>query len=151
MIQRIQTLFLFGVAVLSGLMLTGDLVMMDSGSGTLFSISFMGLSEEGGGILQRLWPLTFLLALVPVLSLVAIFLYRRRPLQMRVTMIVLLLSLGTLILGAFYVLMFDRKIDITILWKVRAVFPLVSAILAWLAHRAILRDELLVKSYDRLR
>jgi len=70
---------------------------------------------------------------------------------MRVTMIVLLLSLGTLILGAFYVLMFDRKIDITILWKVRAVFPLVSAILAWLAHRAILRDELLVKSYDRLR
>lgn len=151
MIQRIQTLFLFGVAVLSGLMLTGDLVMMDSGSGTLFSINFMGLSEEGGGILQRLWPLTFLLALVPVLSLVAIFLYRRRPLQMRVTMIVLLLSLGTLILGAFYVLMFDRKIEITILWKVRAVFPLVSAILAWLAHRAILRDELLVKSYDRLR
>jgi len=151
MIQRIQTLFLLGVAVLSGLMLTGDLVMMDSGGGTLFSINFTGLSEEGGRILQRLWPLTFLLAIVPILALIALFLYRRRTLQMRVTMIVLLLSLGTLILGAFYVVMFDRKIDITILWKVRAVFPLVSAILAWLAHRAILRDELLVKSYDRLR
>jgi hypothetical protein len=151
MIQRIQTLFLLAVAVLSGLMLTGDLVMMDSGGGTLFSINFMGLAEEGGRILQRLWPLTFLLALVPILALVALFLYRKRTLQMRVTMIVLLLSLGTLILGAFYVVMFDRKIDITILWKVRALFPLVSAILAWLAHRAILRDELLVKSYDRLR
>ncbi len=151
MIQRIQTLFLLGVAVLSGLMLTGDLVMMDSGSGTLFSISFMGLAEEGGTILQRLWPLTFLLALVPVLALVALFLYRKRSLQMRVTMIVLLLSLGTFLLGAFYVLMFDRKIDITVLWKVRALFPLVSAILAWLAYRAILKDEMLVKSYDRLR
>ncbi len=144
-------MFLLGVTLLSGLMLTGDLVMMDSGSGTLFSINFMGLSEKGGEILQRLWPLTFLLALVPVLSLAALFLYRKRPLQMRITMIVLLLSLGTLILGAFYVVMFDRKIDITVLWKVRALFPLVSAILAWLAHRAILRDELLVKSYDRLR
>jgi len=151
MIQRIQTLFLLGVAVLSGLMLTGDLIMMDSGSGTLFSINFTGLTEEGGRILQRLWPLTFLLALVPVLALVALFLYRKRTLQMRVTMIVLLLSLGTLLLGAFYVVMFERKIDITVLWKVRALFPLVSAILAWLAYRAILKDELLVKSYDRLR
>ena len=151
MIQRIQTLFLLGVAVLSGLMLTGDLVMMGSESGTLFSINFMGLTEEGGRILQRLWPLTFLLALVPVLALVALFLYRKRTLQMRVTMIVLLLSLGTLLLGAFYVVMFERKIDITVLWKVRALFPLVSAILAWLAYRAILKDELLVKSYDRLR
>jgi hypothetical protein len=151
MIQRIQTLFLLGVAVLSGLMLTGDLVMMVSGSGALFSINFMGLADEGGDILQRLWPLTFLLALVPVLAIVALLLYRKRPLQMRVTMIVLLLSLGTVFLGAFYVVMFDRKIDITVLWKVRALFPLVSAILAWLAYRAIFRDELLVKSYDRLR
>jgi hypothetical protein len=151
MIQRIQTLFLLGVAVLSGLMLTGDLVMMVSGSGTLFSINFMGLTDEGGDILQRLWPLTFLLALVPALAIVALLLYRKRPLQMRVTMIVLLLSLGTVFLGAFYVVMFDRKIDITVLWKVRALFPLVSAILAWLAYRAIFRDELLVKSYDRLR
>ncbi len=151
MIQRIQTLFLLGVAVLSGLMLTGDIVMMDSGGGTLFSINFMGLAEEGGPLLQRLWPLTFLLALVPLLALVAVFLYRKRTVQMRITMIVLLLSLGTLLLGAFYVVMFDRKIDITILWNVRVLFPLISAILAWLAHRAILRDELLIKSYDRLR
>ncbi len=44
---------------------------------------------------------------------------------MRVTMLVLLLSLGTLILGAFYIIMFDRKIDITVIWQVKAVFPLV--------------------------
>jgi hypothetical protein len=151
MIQRIQTLFLLAVVILSGLLLTGDLLIMNSGSGTLFTISFQGLGEEGGEIIQRLWPLSFLMALVPVLALVAIFLYRKRSTQMRVTMITLLLSLGTLFLGAFYVIMFDRKIDVTIIWKIKVVFPLISAILTWLAHRAILRDDLRVKSYDRLR
>jgi hypothetical protein len=151
MIQRIQTLFLLAVVILSGLLLTGNLLIMDSGSGTLFTISFQGLGEEGGEIIQRLWPLSFLLALVPVLALVSIFIYRKRSTQMRVTMITLLLSLGTLFLGAFYVIMFDRKIDVTIIWKIKVVFPLISAILAWLAHRAILRDDLRVKSYDRLR
>ena len=151
MIQRIQTLFLLAVAVLSGLMLTGDLLAMSSGSGTLFTIGFPGLGEDGGEIIQRLWPLSFLLALVPVLALAAIFLYRKRSTQMRVTMITLLLSLGTLFLGAFYVIMFDRKIDVTIIWKIKVVFPVISAILAWLAYRAILKDDLMVKSYDRLR
>ncbi len=151
MIQRIQTLFLLAVAVLSGLMCTGDLIMMDNGTGTQFSIGFAGLGEAGGEIIQRLWPLAIILAIVPVLAIIAIFLYKKRALQMRVTMMVLLLSLGTLILGAFYVIMFDRKIDITIIWKVKVIFPVITAILAWLAYRSILKDELLVKSYDRLR
>ena len=151
MIQRIQTLFLLVVAVLSALMLTGDLLVMDSGSGTLFTIGFMGLGEKGGQIIQRLWPLSLLLVLVPALALVAIFLYRKRSIQMRVAMITLLLSLGTLFLGAFYVIMFDHKIDVTIIWKIKVIFPVISAILAWLAYRAILKDDLIVKSYDRLR
>jgi hypothetical protein len=151
MIQRIQTLFLVAVAILSGLILTGDLVIMDSGTGTLFNISFAGLGEVGGRLLQRLWPLSFIIGLVPVLALAGVFLYKKRTLQMRITMFILLLSIGTIILGAFYVIMFDRKIDVTIIWKVRALFPLISAILAWLAYRAIMKDDLRVKSYDRLR
>jgi len=151
MIQRTQTLFLLAVAILSGLMLNGDMIMLHTGTGTLFSMSFLGLGEQGGKIIQQIWPLKIILALVPILSLTAIFLYRKRPLQMRVTMLVVLLSLGTLILGAFYILMFDRKIDVTIVWKVKSIFPLISAILAWLAYRAILRDDIRVRSYDRLR
>lgn len=151
MIQRIQTLFLLAVVILSGLMLTGDLVVMDSGTGTLFNISFVGLGEVGGKLLQRLWPLSIIIGLIPALSLAAVFLFKKRSLQMRITMFIMLLSLGTIILGAFYVIMFDRKIDVTVIWKVRALFPLVSAILAWLAYRAIMKDDLRVRSYDRLR
>ncbi len=151
MLQRIQTLFLLAVVLLSGLMLTGDLIQLTAGDGTMFSIGFPGMTDKGGEVIQRLWPMTVILALVPLLALIAIFLYKKRPLQMRVTMLVLLLSLGTLILGAFYVLMLDRKIDVNILWKVKVLFPLISAILAWLAYRGIMKDEVRVRSYDRLR
>ncbi len=151
MIQRIQTLFLLAVAVLSGLLLTGNLVQLSTPGGTLFNLGFKGISENGGEVIQRLWPLAAILAVVPLLAVTAIFLYRKRSLQMRVTMVVLLLSMGTVILGAFYVLTFDRKIDVAIVWTVKAVFPLLSAILAWLAYSAIHRDDIKVRSYDRLR
>ncbi|MBE0667040.1 MAG: DUF4293 family protein, partial [Bacteroidales bacterium] len=52
---------------------------------------------------------------------------------------------------AFYVMMFNRKIEVSLIWRIKALFPLISAILAWLAYRKILQDDLLVKSYDRLR
>jgi glucan phosphoethanolaminetransferase (alkaline phosphatase superfamily) len=151
MIQRIQTLFLIAAAVLSGLMMTGDLLLLNNGTGTIFSLGFSGLGEADGDPVQRLWPLMVIIAIVPLLAFTAIFLYRKRSIQMRIAMLTLLLSLGTILLGAYYVYMFDRKIDVTIIWKVRSIFPLVSAILAWLAYRSILKDEILVKSYDRLR
>jgi peptidoglycan/LPS O-acetylase OafA/YrhL len=124
---------------------------MDNGAGTLFTLGFAGLREDGGKTIQHLWPLSVLLVIVPSLALIAIFLFKRRQLQMRVTMLLMLLSLGTLLLGAFYIIMFDRKIEITVIWQVKALFPLVSAILAWLAYRSILKDDLMVRSYDRLR
>ena len=151
MIQRVQTLFLLVAAILSGLLFTGDILRLSAGDSTVFSLSFMGIGEQGGELVQHLWPMTVILAIVPLLALVAIFLYKNRPLQMRLTMLVLLLSLGTVILGAFYVLMLDRKIDITVMWGIKAVFPMIAAILAWLAYRAILKDEVKVRSYDRLR
>jgi hypothetical protein len=151
MIQRIQTLFLLAAAILSGLLLSGDLIRLTAGNSAVFGLSFMGMGGQGGEVVQRLWPMTVILSVVPLLAFVAIFLYRNRPLQMRLTMLVLLLSIGTLILGAFYVLMLDRKIDITVMWRVKSVFPVITAILAWLAYRAIMKDELKVRSYDRLR
>ncbi len=144
-------MFLLAIAILSGMLLSGDIIRLAAGDSVIFGLSFKGMGDMGGEVVQRLWPMTVILALVPLLALAGILLYKNRPLQMRLTMIVLLLSLGTIILGAFYILMLDRKIDITVIWRVKAVFPLITAILAWLAYRAILRDEIKVRSYDRLR
>lgn len=144
-------MFLLAAAILSGMLLSGDLIRLTAGNSTVFSLSFAGMVDQGGDMMQRLWPMTIILAIVPLLALVAIFLYRNRSLQMRLTMLVLLLSLGTIMLGAFYVFMFDRKIDVTVIWRVKALFPIITAIFAWLAYRAIMKDEIRVKSYDRLR
>lgn len=151
MIQRIQTLFLLAALVFFGLLFTGELVTMTGNNGSSFSMTALGLFNNEGILIQRLWPLTGILILTTMLTLVSVFLFRNRKLQMRTVMLVLLLSLGIFLLGAFYVVMLDRKIDITVLWKIKSLFPLVSAILSWLAYRSILKDELLVKSYDRLR
>ena len=48
-------------------------------------------------------------------------------------------------------IMFDREDRRHNNMEGKTIFPLVSAILAWLAYRSILKDEILVKSYDRLR
>ena len=56
MIQRIQSLFLLAVAVLSGLMMAGDLIILDNGTGTLFSVSFAGLGEVGGKLFRDSGP-----------------------------------------------------------------------------------------------
>ena len=78
MIQRIQTLFLIAAAVLSGLLMTGDLLLLNNGTGTIFSLGFSGLGEADGDPVQRLWPLTVIITIVPLLALTAIFLYRKR-------------------------------------------------------------------------
>ncbi len=46
MIQRIQSLFLLAVAVLSGLLMAGDLIILDNGTGTSL---FSGFCRSGRG------------------------------------------------------------------------------------------------------
>ena len=40
MIQRIQTIFLLAVVILSGFLLNGDIVRMAAGNSTVFSLGF---------------------------------------------------------------------------------------------------------------
>ena len=51
MIQRIQTLFLIAAAVLSGLLMTGDLLLLNNSTGTIFSHGCSEASERPTEIL----------------------------------------------------------------------------------------------------
>ena len=85
------------------------------------------------------------------IELFTIFLFRRRALQMRMCTFCIILLVGwyaamvafAYILGEGLVGEFRPQ-----LW---ASIPAINAILLYLAFRGILRDELLVKSLDRLR
>ncbi|AEW03569.1 hypothetical protein A4D02_19740 [Niastella koreensis] len=92
--------------------------------------------------------LLILTAGVGIASLIAIFLYKIRKMQLRIVLITLLVSL--LNLGLYFAetqkyVPGEGKFDLT------AVFAIFIPILLFLAIRGIRKDEKLVKSLDRLR
>ena len=92
--------------------------------------------------------LLILTAGVGIASLIAIFLYKNRKMQLRIVLITLLVSL--LNLGLYYseIKKYVPGEGNISLWAVFAIF---IPILLFFAIRGIRRDEKLVKSLDRLR
>ena len=153
MIQRIQSVYLFIAAVLSALLLTGTLMEMKDIFGNIYTMGAfnMTVSIEGKTQVQSLLPLTLIIAAVPLACFVSVFLFRNRPLQVKFTLASLLLALGSLFVASFYVIMLGKKIEMSYIWHIKAVFPLIEALLCWLAYRAIRKDEEKVRSMDRIR
>lgn len=135
MIQRIQSLYLFIVTALFA---------------SLFFTKFVTFGEVEYGVTSSVYMI-IINAVIALLSLGTIFCFSNRTLQVRVTIFNMLLMLGWYVM-AIYV---TYKSFGSFVWTgdMSAVicFPLVSLILDYLAIRGILKDDALVKSYDRLR
>lgn len=155
MIQRIQTLYLAIATALSGFLLNGAIVRLVSDANETYELNFKGIYSVYKGditaLIEKSLPLTLLLIVVPVLFFVAIFLYKRRKLQMRLTVFSSLLLIGAFLLMLYYIFYTGRKLEAELIFNIKLTFPIVGAIFGYLAFRNILKDELLIKSYDRLR
>jgi peptidoglycan/LPS O-acetylase OafA/YrhL len=139
MIQRKQTLWLLIAATLSLLSLKLPVY-----AGNM-------LDEAGTKHWKELTAastllLTLAAGAVAVIALVAIFLYKNRPLQMRVVLVNLLLSLGLLVL--FFL---ESRNYPEGGFSITALLPLVVPVLLVVAIVGIRKDERLMKSLDRLR
>jgi hypothetical protein len=96
------------------------------------------------------WALFVILLVVAVLAFGTIFLFKKRMLQIRLTIFSTILLIGyyaTLV--TFIFMLKEESMTFSPSWTV--CLPLVAIILNWLAIRAIGKDEVLVKAYDRLR
>jgi hypothetical protein len=153
MLQRIQTLYLFIALILMGLMFFFPYAEILSGEGRLYSFQFDGLYYiESLEVYVQTLPTIILLSVIPALSLVTIFLFRRRILQMRIAFINMLLMLGFMGLMYFYIRSFSNELQAeAVSYKIFDIFPAIAAILNYLAIRAIGKDEALVRSVDRIR
>jgi hypothetical protein len=154
MIQRIQSLYIAVVVCLSVLLLFNGIVSFIGNEGGEFELRYNGLYQLTGGAWNKtesLFPLTFLLLIVAFLSFITFFLFKWRRLQLRASVLTLLLLLGEVIMIAFYLYYVAAKYEVTVLFSLKITFPIVSAVLMYLAFRGILKDELLVRSYERLR
>lgn len=92
--------------------------------------------------------LLILTAGVGIASIIAIFLYKNRKMQLRIVLLTLLVSIINLVLLFMQTKKFvpgEGAFDLT------AIFAIFTPVLLFFAIRGIRRDEKLVKSLDRLR
>lgn len=155
MIQRKQTLFLLlsGLLMLIPIFLPQLVVVTSDG---LLTLKSTGLDDMTGTLAYPTWVLFGLNILIILLSLVTIFLYNNRVLQMRITVFNLLLKLGLYALGGVYVYNFIDDLSTpdlaaSVMISPWLAIPIICMILDYLAHRAIAIDERTVRYMDRLR
>lgn len=154
MIQRIQTLYIAGAILFSSLLLYGKIVQFVGTDGSSYELRYSGLFEVTTNTVTKTEPLlalSVLLVILPILSLITLLLFKKRKLQLRGAVMSLLLLLGSVILVGYYILYVSTKYDATVIFGIKVIFPLLAAILMYLGFRGILKDELLVRSYDRIR
>ena len=156
MIQRKQTLFLL-VAVIASLlcffMPIG--VILPKGMGGVVSLYNLGFVDDNGTITVSgtCLPLFILLAVSTALSLVTIFLYKNRKLQLSLCATNLLFSV---LLYIDYALLFFGMVTVpevegNVEVKFAACLPLIAIIMVVLARKGVADDEKLVRAADRIR
>lgn len=151
MIQRIQTVYLFLITVLSIVCLSTSVGHFSQDGVLVGKMYNLWLTQIDGTHDFAPWAMFALLLLVATLSFFSIFLYKRRMLQVRISIFNGLLLVGYYIAYAVFVFILrgDYDADFTISWT--ASLPIVAVILDYLAFRAIMKDELTVRSLNRLR
>jgi len=99
----------------------------------------------------EVWILLVLAIMIPLLSLLIIFLFKKRNYQMILTGILILLI--SIFIGASLAYSFNiiSKYDAAFTSWYKLIIPVIQLILSVLAYRGVKKDEDLVKSYDRLR
>ena len=154
MIQRIQSLYLLIAAALMAVMLFVPLAVFYAGQEQIEMSAFALRDREGAVVLSAVY-LGVLLAAVALLPLVTILLFRRRITQIRLCIVEIVLLVGSLVMMGVYGYLAMQTVESLTLaasnFRFVVVFPLVAIIFVVLAARAIFKDELLVRSLDRIR
>jgi uncharacterized membrane protein YiaA len=144
MLQRVQTIYLIIAALLSGVVAFLVPFWNDINGGIVMLEDVM----QSEIVVYRAVPILFVLS--SIISVAVIFLYKNRTKQIignRLNIVINFLLLGIIV---YRLLILPGEIDIS--KKGIGVFiPLMVIVLLALANKAILKDEKLVKSVDRLR
>lgn len=155
MIQRIQSLYLVAVVALMATALLTPLAYFAAGSNIYELFAFELVNQANDAASQSTMYMGVIVALATIIPLITIFLYKNRMLQIRLCAVELVLLLGAQIFMALYYYLGNRMFEQlefhTQGIRIAIIFPLVAIILDYLALRAIFKDEMLVRSLDRIR
>ncbi len=135
-------------------MFLSPLAEMTGPDGRYYRFDMTGIFEgvgESAVKIESVMPVWFLVIVTGALSLVTIFFYKRRIMQIRICIFNLLLLIGFYALFLFYFFHLRSNLDVTFSLRITVVFPAIALIMVFLATRGIRKDEMLVRSYDRIR
>ena len=151
MLQRIQTVYLLLVLVCTLVGLCTPLGYFHQSGFVVADFYNLRLTPAEGLHDYTPWALFVLLVLVAVSAFCCIFMYKHRMAQVRLAVLGGLLLVGYyLVFGYFlYAFIHELNAEFTVSWTLS--LPLVAVILEYLAFRGIMKDELLVRSLNRLR
>ena len=115
MIQRIQSVYLLLTSLLPVLFLKGNFLKFLNKDGSEMAMNFKGTWQLPGtenlSLLQRHIPLSADIVLISVVSVIAIFLYRNRKLQVIFANAIIFLSILLVALITYYAFSVAGKYD----------------------------------------
>jgi hypothetical protein len=158
MIQRTQSIYLFFVAVLTGISTLFDLAHYIKADEIIYKYSVYKIVPSDGSviIIPGNWMAQIaLISAIVLLSLITISRFNNRKLQIKLGAINYLL-LVTLIISSYFSventpLILENGEDLETLYYIGFYTPIAAVTFLFLANRGIKKDEELVKSVDRLR
>jgi hypothetical protein len=145
MIQRKQSIWLLLAALLNAAVFLGANFSIETRIQNV-------LQTNKYTVLQHLPSTLFILAAI-VLSLIAIFLFRKRPLQMKMSLIALLATMAYCFINWMRIkeIFANNKLISNYSFGLATITPYFAIVFILLACLGIRKDEKLVKSLDRLR
>ena len=152
MIQRIQTLYLLAAfALCLGCLCTPIAHFMVSESMEKVDMYNLWLVSEGQHLFSFCPVMMGILVITAVVVFMDIWFFRHRALQMRLASFSMILLVAWYI--AYGIISYLLSTEMPATWRPHwtAALPAVAFILLYLAFRGILKDEMLVRSLDRLR
>lgn len=150
MIQRKQTLFLLIALIITICCLCMPLGGYNHGLGLEGTVYNLWITDANGAHDFSVWALFAILLITCPINIAAIFSYHNRMVQSRFCMFNILLIIGWYIVFGVFTLGMEKDSG-SVYLNVASIFPLVSFILYFMARKAILADEKLVRDADRIR
>ncbi len=152
MIQRIQSLFLF-IVFIAGICLFFLPVAFYSSDMLFCKFNITGITQINGQPqnLPNTIPLIIFTIIMTVFPFIIIFLYKNRPLQMKLCRLCIIINVLFIAIIFWYADIIEKNLCVDSIYKTGAFLPLLTLIFLFLANMSIRKDEKIIKSADRLR
>ena len=123
-------------------------------SGEKFYTGFSGmykLTDSGHELIFRSALLSALIILIPILSVISILFFKSKRIQKTLVFIGIVISFCLIITVTYYSCILVKNNRAELVPGIKMIIPLIILLAGILAYMGVLKDDRLVKSYDRLR